>query len=143
MRTGYKQNKVVICLICQSPVISIQPDLSVLLQSLSIPRSGTYNVSSNDHFLNTLGNIIVRERQSDHKRDMRFDKTIFYNQFHEFASPAGCGYITSRNVGIIRRLVWVIFIVTGKGIFCSSNCETYHNFNFLNLCQLKIQNVKF
>ena len=45
---------------------------------------------------------------------MGLDNPIFYNQFHEFASPAGCGYITSRNVGIVRRLIWVVFIVTGQ-----------------------------
>ena len=30
-----------------------------------------------------------------------------------FAMPAGCGYIFSSNVGVLRRIVWFLFIVAG------------------------------
>ena len=38
-----------------------------------------------------------------------------FNNFRQFASPTGFGYMFSKRVGVTRRLLWCIFIIFGLG----------------------------
>ena len=48
-----------------------------------------------------------------------------FNNFRQFASPTGFGYMFSKRIGVTRRLLWCLFIIVGLGYSLHNISESW------------------